>query len=392
MDLSIKNLIGSLLDHQPKTSLSQTATIETSILRRTDRVPRQSGRAEAVIKRNRPDAHSIACLVHPSGVEYVQAHGSSDKDSKDTIQKTALYYLQTQIQFGFKNHLTTHVLESGDTLANLVRTVADEVMEQGDTARLGQLNTNVRAQLAIWARGTTFPPQSMTKLVPCDHLPALPASVPNYTHRFLVGALAFSTSSHTDTPTPVITPIFRGILQDWVLIVNDKNTTDLVPHRITLHLTERFMEMVCLFEMTARVPTHPTAKWIFIDRLAAMRTRTAEPYVCCFCLARVEILFPFKTNRDNIVLRCEQCEASDQTSPVLVSHACVDGHTELLRYCSNSQHQVIQAQAVKDSSILVGSNGLPVLVTAAVCSVYSTTLLWLTPTLCISANHQISSG
>jgi len=92
------------------------------------------------------------------------------------------------------------------------------------------------------------------------------------------------------------------------------------------------------------------------------------------------------------VLRCEQCEANGQTSPVLVSHACVDGHTELLRYCSNSQHQVIQAQAVKDGSILVGANGLPVLVTAAVYSVHSTTLLRLTPTLCISANHLISSA
>ena len=143
-----------------------------------------------VIKRNRPDAS--ACLVHPSGVEYVRAHSSSNKDSKDTIQKTPLYYLQTQILSGFKNHLTTQVLEIGDTLANLVRTVADEVMEQRDTVWLGQLNTNVRAQLAAWARETTFPPQSMTKLVPCDHLPALPASVPNYTHRILVGTLAFS--------------------------------------------------------------------------------------------------------------------------------------------------------------------------------------------------------
>jgi len=123
-----------------------------------------------------------------------------------------------------------------------------------------------------------------------------------------------------------------------------------------------------------------------------MRTRTAEPYVCCFCPALVEILFPFKTTSDNIVLRCEQCEASDETSPVLVSHACVDRHTELLRYCSNSEHQVIQAQAVKDGSILVGANGLPVLVTAAVYSLHSTTLLRLTPTLCISANHLISSG
>jgi len=152
------------------------------------------------------------------------------------------------------------------------------------------------------------------------------------------------------------------------------------------------MEMVCLFEATARVPAHPTAEWIFIDRLAAMRTRTAESYVCCFCPARVEKLFPFKTTSDKIVLRCEQCEASDQTSPVLVSHACVDGHTELLRYCSNSQHQVIQAQAVKDCSIFVGAYGLPVLVTAAVYSVHSTTLLRLTPTLCISTNHLISSG
>ena len=84
--------------------------------------------------------------------------------------------------------------------------------------------------------------------------------------------------------------------------------------------------------------------------------------------------------------------AEPNCSVQLVDHACVDGQTELLSYCSNSQHQVIQAQAVKDGSILVGANGLPVLVTAAVYSVHPTTLLRLTPTLCISANHPISSG
>ena len=94
--------------------------------------------------------------------------------------------------------------------------------------------------------------------MPCDHLAALPASVLNYTHRILVGALAFFTSCHTATPTPVITPIFRGILQDWVLVGDDKHTADLVPHRITLHLAARFMEMVCLFGATARVPAHPS--------------------------------------------------------------------------------------------------------------------------------------
>ena len=93
-----------------------------------------------MIKRNRPDAHASACLVHPSGVEYVRAHGSSNKDSKDTFLKTLLYYLQTQIRSGFRNRLTTQVLEIGDTLANLVRTMADKVMEQRDTARLGQLH------------------------------------------------------------------------------------------------------------------------------------------------------------------------------------------------------------------------------------------------------------
>jgi len=247
-DLVIKNLIGSLLAHPPKTSLSQTATIEASILRRTDRVPRPSGRAESVFKRNKPDAHSSACLVYPAGAEHVRAHGSSDKDNKETIQKTDLYFLQSQIRSGFYNRLITQVFEIGDTLANLVQTVADEVMEQRDTAKLGQLNTNVRAQLAAWARGATFLPQSMTRLVPCDHLPALPASIPNYTHRILVGALAFSTSCHTATPTPVNTPIFRGILQDWVLVIDDKHTADLVPHRVTLHLVARFMEMICQFD------------------------------------------------------------------------------------------------------------------------------------------------
>jgi len=172
--------------------------------------------------------------------------------------------------------------------------------------------------------------------VPCDHLPALPASIPNYTHRILVGALAFFTSCHTVTPTPVITPIFRGILWDWVLVTDNKHTEDLVPHRITLHLAARFMEMVCRFETTARVPNHPTAEWIFIDRLVATRTRTAEPYVCCFCPVRVEKLFPYKKTSDNVVHRCEQCEASDQTSLVQVNHACVDGQTELLLYCQNS--------------------------------------------------------
>jgi len=66
-DQVIKNLIRSLLARPPKTSLSQTATIEASILRRTNRVPRPSGRAESVFKRNKPDAHSSACLVHPAG-------------------------------------------------------------------------------------------------------------------------------------------------------------------------------------------------------------------------------------------------------------------------------------------------------------------------------------
>ena len=38
--------------------------------------------------------------------------------------------------------------------------------------------------------------------------------------------------------------------------------------------------------------------------------------------------------------------AEPNCSVQLVDHACVDGETELLSYCSNSQHQVIQAQAV----------------------------------------------
>jgi len=88
-----------------------------------------------------------------------------------------------------------------------------------------------------------------------------------------------------------------GIIQDSVLVGDDKHTADLVPHRITLYLAARFMEMVCLFEATARIPAHPTAEWIFIDRLAVMRTRTAEPYVCCFCPARVEILFSIQNNQ-----------------------------------------------------------------------------------------------
>jgi len=61
-DLVVKNLIGSLLANPPMMALSQTATIEGSILQRMDRVPRSSGRAEAVFKRNKPDTHSNACL------------------------------------------------------------------------------------------------------------------------------------------------------------------------------------------------------------------------------------------------------------------------------------------------------------------------------------------
>ena len=100
-DLVMKNLIGSLLAHPPKTFLSQTATIEASILRRTERAPRSSGRAKAVFKRNKADPHLSAGLVHPAGAEHVRAHSSSDKDSKETIQKTDLYFLQSQIRSGF---------------------------------------------------------------------------------------------------------------------------------------------------------------------------------------------------------------------------------------------------------------------------------------------------
>lgn len=93
-DLVVKNLLGSLLANPPKTVLTQTATIEGSILRRAERVPRSSGRAEAVFTMNKPDAHPGACLVHPAGAEYVRAHGSSDKEHKEPIHKTDLYFLQ----------------------------------------------------------------------------------------------------------------------------------------------------------------------------------------------------------------------------------------------------------------------------------------------------------
>jgi len=130
-----------------------------------------------VFTRNKPDAHSSACLVHPAGAERVQAHGSSDKDHKEPIQKMEVYFLQSQIRSGFYNRLTTQVLEIGDTLAKLVQTVSNDLMEQRDVTLLAQLNTNVLARLAAWARGSTFPPQSLSKIVPCDLLPALPASI-----------------------------------------------------------------------------------------------------------------------------------------------------------------------------------------------------------------------
>ena len=85
--------------------------------------------------------------------------------------------MQSQIRSGFYNRLTTQVLEIGDTLAKLVQTVSNDLMEQRDVTLLAQLNTNVLARLAAWARGSTFPPQSLSKLVPCDLLPALPASI-----------------------------------------------------------------------------------------------------------------------------------------------------------------------------------------------------------------------
>ena len=157
-----------------------------------------------------------------------------------------------QIRSGFYESLTTQVLEIGETLAQLVQTVAQDLLEQR--------NTNIRAQLAAWARGATFAPQSLSRLVPCDHLPALPASIHNYTHRILVGTLAFFTSCHTEAPTQVIIPIFKGIFLDWVLVTDNKHTDDLFPHRITLHLAAKFMEIACRLEAPTRVPDHPTAE------------------------------------------------------------------------------------------------------------------------------------
>jgi len=98
----------------------------------------------------------------PASSEHVSAHGSFDKDSKAPIQKTDLYFSQSKIRSGFYNRLTTQVSEIGDTLAHIAQTVADEVMEQRDATLLGQLNSNIRAQLVAWARGATFPSQSMS--------------------------------------------------------------------------------------------------------------------------------------------------------------------------------------------------------------------------------------
>jgi len=106
----------------------------------------------------------------------------------------------------------------------------------------------------------------------------------------------------------------------------------------------------------------------------------------------VEKLFLYQIATDNVVRRCEQCEARNQTSSIQANHACVDGQTQFLLCCQSSRHRVIQAQAVTDGTILVGANGLPVRVTAIVYSVYPTSLLRLTPTLHISANHPIGSG
>jgi len=70
----------------------------------------------------------------------------------------------------------------------------------------------------------------------------------------------------------------------------------------------------------------------------------------------------------------------------------VDGQKEFLLYYPQSRHQAIQAQAVTAGTILVGADGSPVRVTAAVYSECPTTLLRLTPPLHISANHPICSG
>lgn len=139
--------------------------------------------------------------------------------------RSQLRFLQTELRTGFKSQLTTEVAEIGTTLADLIRTALPDLTatdkdEDTIVRSRTQVSLNIHAQLHEWARGASFPAQSLSKLAPDDSLPPLPLTIPNAAHRALVGALAFFTSLPTNTPLAMVAPVFCSILfeiieQQW---------------------------------------------------------------------------------------------------------------------------------------------------------------------------------
>ena len=413
-DLVAKNLIGALLRKDPSRLLSFEGATAMCTLRLTDRSPKPSGKAVTVLANSTTHAREGETLTHPGGRDYVANHGTTGQDEGPRFERSPLWYLQTDLRTGFKNKLTSEVAEIGVTLAGLISNALPDLIATDKDANItarcrDQVAINIQDQLLEWARGATFPAQSMSGLAPDDSLPLLPPTPPNMAHRLLVGALAFFTNLPTTTPLPMVAPVFCGILYQIINKQNDPSSRD-KPHRVTLHLSAKFLSLVHRAMVPERVPGQVSEHWVMIDSLEQLRNDTAVAYRCILCSNRVEDLEQFTDEGGTTPYRCTDCAQRGQTQAGQAvevpeervstdvameegnNQACVDGQTEFLLYSAHPPYQVVRANAVIRGTILVGTQGQPVSVTAVTTSPSPSLLLRLGPALHISANHPVNSG